>query len=90
MKVSIEQYILIYDATGFYSDLIDKTTIEFPFHPNIDNDEFIEELKYRYTDIIVYNDDEWTDEKYSNEYSYLFEEHKNIIKIQMEFYIFKI
>jgi hypothetical protein len=47
MKVSIEQYILIYDTTGFYSDLIDKTTIEFPFHPNIDNDEFIEELKYR-------------------------------------------
>lgn len=31
-----------------------KQQLNFPPHPNIDNDEFIEELKYKYTDIILY------------------------------------
>ena len=31
-----------------------------------------------------------TDEKYSNKYSYLLEQYKNIIQIQIEFYISKI
>lgn len=90
MKISIKQYILICDTTGFYADLIDETTIEFPIHPNICSDEFIEELKYKYTDIILYGDNKWTDEKYSNKYSYLLEEYKNIVKIQIEFLISKI
>lgn len=67
-----------------------KQQLNFHPHPNIDNDEFIEELKYKYTDIILYEDDKWTDEKYSNKYSYLLEEYKNIIQIQIEFYISKI
>lgn len=90
MKISIQQYILIYDTTCLYADFIDETTIEFPPHPNICGDEFIEELKYKYTDIILYKDDKWTDEKYSNKYSYLLQEYKDIIKIKIEFFISKI
>ena len=90
MKVLIEQYIIINYTTGFNSDLIDKTTREFPPHPNIDCDEFIDELKYRYTDLIIYKDDAWNDKIYSNKYGYLLENESNIIKIEIEFYISQI
>lgn len=90
MEISIEQYILIYDTSGFYSNLIDKTIIKLPLHPNVCCDEFFDEIKSRYTDIILYEYDKWSDKKYSSKYSYLLKKYKNIIQIQFEFYVSKI
>lgn len=90
MKILIEQFVVWLDKDGFYSDLVSTDTIEFSSHSDIDLNDLVAKLKSRYTDVILYKDNTWMDEKYSSKYSHLLEEYENIEKIELGFYVSKV
>lgn len=88
VKFKLAQYIVVIDDEGEMCEEVLKTIITFPSHPNINSNDFENQLKSRYTDIILYENEKWTNNKYFNKYYYLLK-NKNIKKIKLKFYLEK-
>ena len=73
--------MVIYFCDSEYSEVILITNVEFPSHPNISSNDFFEELKNKYSDIIIYEDKQWINDKYFNKYNYLLKKYSDIKKI---------
>jgi hypothetical protein len=94
IKFRLTQYLIIINCDeelcyGEYCDSVLTSIIEFPSHPNINSDDFFEELKIRYCDIILYENDVWINELYHNRYHYLSDKYSNIKKIKFEYMLEK-
>ena len=89
IKFKLTQYIIIYIGDSELSNVILTSIIEFPSHPNINSNDFLEELKNKYTDIIIYENNKWANNLYSNKYDYLLEKYSNINKIKFEYFLEK-
>lgn len=86
IKFKLSQYIiLIVNCDEEYCYNIITSIIEFPSHPNINSDNFFNELKMRYCDIILYENGDWTNELYHNKYHYLLNKYSDIKKIKFEY-----
>lgn len=84
IKFKFVQFIIIIDDKGEICEEVLRTNIIFPSHPNINLNDFEKELKSKYTDIILYENGKWTNDKYFNKYYYLLK-NQNIKKIKFQF-----